>query len=123
VADIASHPMTDRLTRLAEVSIHGANVQEGQIVLVGAGIGLGEQARATAAAYRRGAKFIDVAYFDPYVKRVRIELVHPALPADEAYEQFWRELSLGNGFPFLVEDGDGGLQHERAAHRLHDRLG
>jgi aminopeptidase len=79
VADIASHPMTDRLTRLAELSIHGANVQEGQIVLVGAEIGLEEQARATAAAaYRRGAKFVDVAYFDPYVKRVRIESAGPA---------------------------------------------
>jgi aminopeptidase len=78
VADIASHPTTDRLTRLAELSIHGANVQEGQIVLVGAEIGLEEQARATAAAaYRRGAKFVDVAYFDPYVKRVRIESAAP----------------------------------------------
>ena len=52
--------MTDRLTRLAELSVHGANVQEGQIVLVGAEIGLEEQARATAGeAYKRGAKFGD----------------------------------------------------------------
>jgi leucyl aminopeptidase (aminopeptidase T) len=44
-------------TRLAELSLHGANVQEGQIVLVAAEIGLEEQARATAeAAYKRGAK-------------------------------------------------------------------
>src|SRR5438552_12773460 len=57
VTDIASLPMTDRLTRLAELSVHGANVQEGQIVLVGAEIGLEEQARATAAAaYKRGAR-------------------------------------------------------------------
>jgi leucyl aminopeptidase (aminopeptidase T) len=62
--------MTDRVSRLAELSVHGANVQEGQIVLVGAEIGHEEQARATAeAAYKRGAKFVDVAYFDPYVKR------------------------------------------------------
>ena len=70
--------MTGRFTRLAELSVHGANVQEDQIVLVGAEIGLEEQARATAeAAYKRGAKFVDVAYFDPYVKRVRIENAHP----------------------------------------------
>ena len=70
--------MTGRFTRLAELSVHGANVQEGQIVLVGAEIGLEEQARATAeAAYKRGAKFVDVVYFDPYVKRVRIENAHP----------------------------------------------
>jgi hypothetical protein len=65
-------------TRLAELSVHGANVQEGQIVLVAAEIGLEEQARATAAAaYKRGAKFVDVAYFDPYLKRVRIESADP----------------------------------------------
>jgi aminopeptidase len=70
--------LTGRFTRLAELSAHGANVQEGQVVLVGAEIGLEEQARATAeAAYKRGAKFVDVAYFDPYVKRVRIENADP----------------------------------------------
>ena len=65
-------------TRLAELSVHGANVQKGQIVLLEAEIGLEEQARATAeAAYKRGAKFVDVAYFDPYLKRVRIEHADP----------------------------------------------
>jgi aminopeptidase len=70
--------VTGRFTRLAELSVHGANVQQGQIVLVFAEIGLEEQARATAeAAYGRGAKFVDVVYFDPYVKRVRIENADP----------------------------------------------
>ena len=70
--------MTRRFARLAELSVHGANVQEGQIVLVQAEIGLEEQARATAAAaYERGAKFVDVAYFDPYLKRVRVENADP----------------------------------------------
>jgi aminopeptidase len=64
--------------RLAELSVYGANVQEGQIVIVNAEIGLEEQARATAeAAYKRGAKFVDVVYFDPCVKRVRIENADP----------------------------------------------
>jgi aminopeptidase len=66
------------LSHLAELSVHGANVQESQIVLVQAEIGLEEQARATAeAAYKRGAKFVDVAYFDPYLKRARIESANP----------------------------------------------
>ncbi|MGA2927453.1 MAG: aminopeptidase [Solirubrobacteraceae bacterium] len=70
--------MTDRLTRLAELSVHGANVQEGQIVMVDADIGLGEQVRATAeAAYKRGAKFVDVVYFDPHLKRARVESADP----------------------------------------------
>jgi aminopeptidase len=70
--------MIGRFTRLAELSVHGANVQEGRIVLVGAEIGLEEQARATAeAACKRGAKFVDVVHFGPYVKRVRIESADP----------------------------------------------
>ena len=65
-------------SRLAELSVHGANVQKGQIVLVQAEIGLEEQACATAeAAYNRGAKFVDVPYLDPYLKRVRIESADP----------------------------------------------
>jgi aminopeptidase len=70
--------MTDRFSRLAELAVYGANVQEGQIVIVNAEIGLEEQARATAeAAYKRGAKFVDVVYFDPWVKRARIEHADP----------------------------------------------
>jgi aminopeptidase len=70
--------MADRFTRLAELAVHGANVQEGQIVMVSADIGLAEQARATAeAAYKRGAKFVDVVYFDPHLKRVRTESADP----------------------------------------------
>ena len=41
-------------------------------------IGQEELARAVAkAAYKRGAIFVDVAYFDPYVKRARIEHADP----------------------------------------------
>jgi aminopeptidase len=62
------------LTRLADLAVElGANVQPGQIVTVGADHGQFELARAIAdSAYRRGAKFVDVQYFDPYVKRARI---------------------------------------------------
>ncbi|HKP19245.1 MAG TPA: aminopeptidase [Gaiellaceae bacterium] len=63
------------LTRqLADLAVGlGANVQPGQIVTVGADHGQYELARAIAeSAYKRGAKFVDVQYFDPYVKRARI---------------------------------------------------
>lgn len=61
--------------RLAELAVDvGANVQPGQIVTVSADLGMEEVAREVAAtAYRRGAKFVDVTYFDPRLKRVRIE--------------------------------------------------
>jgi aminopeptidase len=55
----------------------GANVQPGQIVLVRSSIGREAGVRAVAkAAYQRGARFVDVSYFDPYVKRER--LLHAA---------------------------------------------
>ena len=46
----------------------GRTCRKARSYLVAADIGLEEQARATAeAAYKRGAKFVDVAYFDPYL--------------------------------------------------------
>ena len=63
------------LSRLADLAVAvGANVQEGQVVGVVAEYGQEEFARAIAeSAYKRGAKFVDVWYFDPLVKRARIE--------------------------------------------------
>jgi aminopeptidase len=60
--------------RLADLAVTlGANIQAGQIVTVGADHGQYELARAVAeSAYRHGARFVDVHYFDPYVKRARI---------------------------------------------------
>ena len=62
------------LERLADLAVGlGANVQPGQIVTVGADHGQYELARAIAeSAYKHGASFVDVSYFDPYVKRARI---------------------------------------------------
>jgi aminopeptidase len=62
---------------LAELIVAvGANVQPGQLVDVWSALGKEELTRAvTAAAYRRGAKFVDVAYYDPYVKHARVQHV------------------------------------------------
>jgi aminopeptidase len=70
--------MDDRFHALAELAVHGANVQPGQVVAVGATVGQEDLARAVAAAaYRRRALFVDVTYFDPHVKRTRIENADP----------------------------------------------
>ena len=70
--------MGDRWTRLAELAVHGANIQPGQIVMVTAELGQEVLARAVAgAAYDRGATFVDVDYFDPWIKRARIEHADP----------------------------------------------
>jgi aminopeptidase len=67
--------MEDRLERYADLIINfGCNVQPGQILDLGSGLGKEELTRAlTASAYRRGAKFVDVNYWDPHLKRVRVQ--------------------------------------------------
>jgi aminopeptidase len=64
----------DQYTRaLAELAVRfGANVQPGQIVSLASEPGKEELTRAIAeAAYRAGAKFVDLAVFDVYLKRAR----------------------------------------------------
>jgi aminopeptidase len=63
------------IERLAELVVgFGANVQPGQIVEMASSPGKEEIAHAIAgAAYRRGAKFVDYVYFDPWMKRERVQ--------------------------------------------------
>jgi aminopeptidase len=73
---LASRAMDDAtLERLADLVVgFGANVQPGQVVAVGGEPGKERLVRSVAAsAYRAGAKFVDVQWFDPWVKRARIE--------------------------------------------------
>ena len=63
-----------RVEALAQLAVGiGANVQPGQIVTLAVEPGQEPISRAVAeAAYRRGAQFVDVGYFDPHVKRSRL---------------------------------------------------
>jgi aminopeptidase len=61
--------------KLAELAVFGANVQPGQLVAITSYIGKEELTRTvTRAAYERGAKYVDVLYFDQWLKRERIAL-------------------------------------------------
>jgi aminopeptidase len=62
--------------RLADLLVgFGANLQPGQILGVTAYLGMEDAARAVArAAYKRGAKYVDVFWWDQLVKRARLEL-------------------------------------------------
>jgi aminopeptidase len=62
--------------RLADLLVgFGANLQQGQILGVTAYLGMEDAARAVArAGYRRGAKYVDVFWWDQLVKRARLEL-------------------------------------------------
>jgi aminopeptidase len=64
--------LEERLARLAIE--YAVNVQPDQVVIVNADYGQHDLARALARhAYRRGARFVDVWYFDPHLKRARME--------------------------------------------------
>jgi aminopeptidase len=118
----------ETLGRYADLVVgFAANIQPGQIVSLGSGPGKEELARAIAReAYRRGARFVDLAYFDSHVKRARIE---HADPQTLGYVPPWyseRMLALGEhraariGIGPPVEPGLlDGLDPERAAQ---DRL-
>lgn len=85
------------LTRLADLVVgEGANVQPGQVLTISNEPGKEPLTRAlAAAAYRRGARFVDVSTFDLHVKRARIEL---SSEEDLSYVPPWlgqRVLQLG----------------------------
>ena len=67
------------LERFADLAVgFGANVQPDQIVAVECEPGKEYLVRAIAAsAYRHGARFVDVVWFDPHVKRARIGHANP----------------------------------------------
>ena len=70
----AGSPTSPPLERFADLIVgFGANVQPGQVVAIGSEPGKEALTRAVAdSAYRHGAKYVDVQYFDLHVKRSRI---------------------------------------------------
>ncbi len=82
---------------LAELAVGiGANVQPGQIVSVTAELEHRDLVQAIAeAAYRRGARFVDVNWFDPWVKRARIE--HAEADTLDFVPSWYAERSLALG--------------------------
>jgi aminopeptidase len=89
--------VADYVRALAELIVRfGANVQPGQTVALSSEPGKEELARAVAeVAYEQGAKFVDLAVFDIYVKRARLR---HAAPETLEYVPSWlgdRVLTLG----------------------------
>lgn len=87
----------ERIEALADLAVNfAANVQPDQVLAIGAELGKERFVRALAdAAYRVGARFVDVSWFDPHVKRSRI--LH-ADPGTLDYVPPWigeRVLALG----------------------------
>lgn len=70
----------DLVRRFADLLVgFAANVQPGQIVSISSSPGKEDLTRAVAdAAYRRGAKYVDLFWFDSQIKRARIEHADPS---------------------------------------------
>ena len=88
----------DYVRSLAELIVRfGANVQPDQIVAIGSEPGKETLARAVAeVAYERGARYVDLAVFDLYLKRARA--LHAA-PETLGFVPSWygeRVLALGD---------------------------
>ena len=98
----------DRIERYAELAVQvGANVQPGQLVEVLGRVEHAAVARAVArAAYRAGARYVDVLYTDQHVRRALIEHA-----ADDVLS--WTP-------PWLLERAKG-IGAENAARRRADR--
>ena len=77
-----SVPGQETLERYADLIVGlGANVQTSQLVEVRAELDKAELVReVVASAYRRGARYVGVAWHDPLVRRARVE--HSEHPLD-----------------------------------------
>src|SRR5918995_5124500 len=76
---VVCRPVRDRsqdVKRLADLLVgFGTNIKPGQILGVTAYLGMEDVARAVVqSAYERGAKYVDVFWWDLLVKRQRLEL-------------------------------------------------
>ena len=117
--------------RFADLIVEvGANVQADQEVEILADLGTEEVVRAiTGAAYRRGARFVDVWWWDPLLKRERLLHARPEtldyVPPEPGArllrlgeERGCRMWIIGNPHPHALE----GIDPERAGRDLLPRL-
>jgi aminopeptidase len=108
----------ERLEAYADLAVRvGANVQEGQTVFLNTQVEHAPLARAlTRAAYRAGARYVDVRYRDDHVRHAMIELgpdealthspewLKQMIRAMEGGAQLW---TTGDPEPELMNDLDG----------------
>jgi aminopeptidase len=115
---VAAFVTDERLERYAELAVRvGANVQEGQIVFLSALVEHAPLARAMSrAAYRAGARFVDVRYTDNHVRHAMIglgpdeALTHSpewVKTYHRAFEGNARLATTGDPEPELMSDLDG----------------
>ena len=121
----------DRLERYADLTVRvGANVQEGQTLFLNTQVEHAPLARALArAAYRAGARYVDVRYGDDHVRRATIELgPDDALTHTPEWLKVWIDARPGEAMiwttgdpePELMSDLDGERVGSARMHELVD---
>ena len=102
-------PDAEFLRRYAELVVgFAANVQPGQIVELRSALGREPLTRAIGeSCYRHGARFVDLLYFDPYLKRARVEHADPETL--DFVPEWHRQRVLGYGHERGARIAVGGL--------------
>ena len=102
-------PDAEFLRRYAELVVgFAANVQPGQIVELRSALGREPLTRAIGeSCYRHGARFVDLLYFDPYLKRARVEHADPETL--DFVPEWHRQRVLGYGRERSARIAVGGL--------------
>jgi aminopeptidase len=98
----------DRLERYAQLIVDvGVAVQPGQTVFVDAAADHAELVRAiAAAAYRAGARYVDVRLLDRYVRRAFVELAPEEVLTETPPWTMEREKGIVDGSALIMISGD-----------------
>ena len=111
----------DRLARYAELAVRvGANVQPGQTLFVAAEIEHAPLARALArAAYRAGARYVDMNYRDERVRKAMIALgPDEALTHTPPWMKTRAEAVFGNALIWTTGDAEPDLMSDLDGERV-----
>jgi aminopeptidase len=98
----------ERIDRYADLIVRvGANVQPNQTVFIDAAIDHADLVRAVArSAYRAGARFVDVRYGDPHVRKALIDLAPEETLTDTPAWLLERVEALADGGALIMIAGD-----------------
>ncbi len=98
----------ERIDRYADLIVRvGANVQPDQTVFIDAAIDHAELVRAvTRSAYRAGARFVDVRYGDPHIRKALIDLAPEETLTDTPTWLLERVEALADGGALIMIAGE-----------------
>ena len=103
-----SSPAMERIDRYADLIVRvGVNVQPGQTVFVDAAVDHADLVRAIArSAYRAGARYVDVRYVDPHVRKAFVELAPVEMLTETPAWLLERVEALADGGALIMIAGE-----------------